>query len=217
MKKHIYFPIALIAISLISSCSQGQKITRVDDTRELSDFEFTINNLTTTDSLGRTLSLGDKRRDDKLVGMFYHVWHGYHNSLCDDLESTYNISYLLENDPDTLWNPSIHQKDFHYWGEPLYGYYNSSDPWVIARHMELLMNAGVDYLVYDLTNSVIYVSAINTIFSVLEEFQNQGFKVPKVAFYTNSNSGQTISKCYDYWYKEDKYKSLWFSLKGEKP
>ena len=217
MKKHIYFPIALIAISLISSCSQGQKITRVDDTRELNDFEFTINNLTTTDSLGRTLSLGDKRRDDKLVGMFYHVWHGYHNSLCDDLESTYNISYLLENDPDTLWNPSIHQKDFHYWGEPLYGYYNSSDPWVIARHMELLMNAGVDYLVYDLTNSVIYVSAINTIFSVLEEFQNQGFKVPKVAFYTNSNSGQTISKCYDYWYKEDKYKSLWFSLNGEKP
>lgn len=39
MKKHIYFPIALIAISLISSCSLGQKITRVDDTRELSDFE----------------------------------------------------------------------------------------------------------------------------------------------------------------------------------
>ena len=97
MKKHIYFPIALIAVSLISSCSLGQKITRVDDTRELSDFEFTINNLTTTDSLGRTLSLGDKRRDDKLVGMFYHVWHGYHNSLCDDLESTYNISYPDNN------------------------------------------------------------------------------------------------------------------------
>ena len=34
MKKHIYFPIALIALSLISSCSLGQKITRVDDTRE---------------------------------------------------------------------------------------------------------------------------------------------------------------------------------------
>ncbi len=217
MKKHIYFPIALVALCVVSSCTSNNEVKRVEDTRDLTDFEFTTNNLTTTDDLGRTLSLGDTRRDDKLVGIFYHVWHGYHNSLCDDLESTYNISYLLENDPNTLWDPSIHQKDFHYWGEPLYGYYNSSDPWVISRHMELLINAGIDYLIYDLTNTVIYVNAINSIFAVLDNFQKQGFKVPKVAFYTNSSSGLTISRCYDNWYKDNKYSNLWFSLDGKKP
>lgn len=199
--------------SLISSTPKP--ITRVDDDRDLSIQDYTINNLTTVDELGRVLNPGDRRDREKQVGVFYHIWHGYHNN------GIYNITELLEDDPDALYNPEGTANSplnvFHYWGEPLYGYYNSSDPWVITRHMELFTMAGVDYLIYDLTNSVIYFDAINAIFEVLDTYQKQGFDVPKVAFYTNSGSGGVIKRCYDNWYKKGSYSNLWYSLDGEKP
>ena len=40
----------------------------------------------------------------------------------------------------------------HYWGEPLYGDYLSTDPWVIRRHAQLLSAAGIDTLIFDTTN-----------------------------------------------------------------
>ena len=35
----------------------------------------------------------------------------------------------------------------YYWGEPLYGYYLSRDPWVMSRHVELFVEAGIDVLI----------------------------------------------------------------------
>lgn len=226
MKKIKSVLFATISLSSLVLCSCGDtqtpgpelpKYERVKDDRNLSVFDYTTNNLSGVDALNRKISPVDKRNDNRKIGVFYHVWHGTHNTPTDSIDATYNITNLLENDPDTLWNGEINQKHFHYWGEPLYGYYNSSDPWVITRHMELLTNAGVDYLVYDLTNSVIYYDAINAIFEILDNFQKQGFNVPKVAFYTNTGSGKVINSCYNTWYKEGKYQNLWFSLDEEKP
>ena len=167
------------------------------------------------DEYGRVTTIGDLRKQDKKVGVFYHVWHGTHNT------GIFDITQLLENDPESLWDPEGNAnsplKAFHHWGQPLYGYYHSSDPWVITRHVELFTMAGVDYLVYDLTNTVIYTDAINAIFAVLDKYQQQGFNVPKVAFYTNSASGQTMKRCYDMFYKNDRYSNLWYRMDGEHP
>ena len=46
--------------------------------------------------------------------------------------------------------------DYHFWGEPLFGYYRSDDPWVIRRHLHLLADAGVDVLILDATNAETY-------------------------------------------------------------
>ena len=211
--------LSAIALLSLSSCGSNNLLSyeRVDDTRNLSIYDYTVNNLTGIDALGRKIAPVDEKNSNRKIGIFYHVWHGTHNTPTDSIDQNFNITNLLANDPDTLWNGAINTKAYHYWGEPLYGYYNSSDPWVITRHMELLTNAGIDYLVYDLTNSVIYTQAINAIFEVLDNFQKQGFNVPKVAFYTNTGSGNVIRQCYENWYKEGKYKNLWFSLDGEKP
>lgn len=225
MKKYRSTLLAILSLSSLVLCSCGDNIEtpelptyeRVKDNRNLSVFDYTTNNLSGVDTLNRKITPVDKRNDNRKIGIFYHVRHGTHNTPTDNIDSTYNITNLLRDDPETLWNGNINQKNFHYWGEPLYGYYNSSDPWVITRHMELLTNAGVDYLVYDLTNSVVYYDAINTIFKILDNFQKQGFNVPKVAFYTNTGSGNVIRQCYNTWYKEGKYKNLWFSLDSEKP
>lgn len=50
---------------------------------------------------------------------------------------------------------------YHFWGEPLYGYYNSLDPWVIRRHVELFISAGIDCLVFDATNAHCYFSVVD--------------------------------------------------------
>ena len=205
---------------LLSACNKSNNpkkpdFERVDDERDISVQEYTVNNISAIDMYDRVTLTGDERKQDKKVGVFYHVWHGTHDT------GIFDITQLLENDPDSLYDPNGNAnsplKAFHYWGEPLYGYYHSSDPWVITRHVELFTMAGVDYLVYDLTNTVIYTDAINAIFAVLDKYQKQGFNVPKVAFYTNSASGQTMKRCYDLWYKDGKYSNLWYSMDGEHP
>lgn len=211
-KLQILTGLVLLGMSL-TSC--GPQINRVVDDRNLTDQEYTINNIVALDNLERVVKTGAKRNKDKEFGLFYHIWHGYHTN------GIYNITDLLENDPESLWDhrgtPNSPYGEFHYWGEPLFGYYNSSDPWLIARHIELLTMAGVDYLVYDLTNATIYFDAINAIFAVLDEFQQQGFNVPKVAFYTNTASGRVIQTVYNTWYKNGLYENLWYSLNGVKP
>ncbi|MDR0831867.1 MAG: hypothetical protein LBM99_03095 [Bacillales bacterium] len=228
MKKKLFllFPLLLVGctpeIKTSSSfesseeSSSAEPIIRVEDKRDIDEFEYSNNSLAITDELGRTIAPAGQRDPNLFVGIFYHIWHGYHN----DTGKIYDNTKLLAEHPDDLYNISGTSlsplNSFHYWGEPMYGYYNSSDPWLINRHMEMLTQAGIDYLMYDLTNAVIYTQAINAIFEELTLLQAQGFKVPKVAFYTNSYSGQTVKTCYNNWYKEGRYSDLWFRF-NDKP
>lgn len=80
------------------------------------------------------------------------------------------------------------------WGEPLFGYYNSSDPWVVDRHVEMLTMLGVDFLVFDATNAVLYHSSYQQVLKTLDKYQKQGWDVPKVVWFTNSSSKQTACR-----------------------
>ena len=209
-------PLASVVLLSLSSCGKTS-IPREEDKRDLSMEESTLLNLSATDALGREVKVQDARNTKRKTGLFYHIWHGTHNTKCEDISSRFNISNLLENDPESLWDASIDPDKFFYWGEPLYGYYNSADPWVITRHVELLTNAGIDYLAYDMTNTVIYPQVVDKLFEILDKYQKQGFNVPKVVFVTHSSSGQTMKRCYEYWYKDGAYKNLWYSRDGKRP
>lgn len=218
MKKIILWllSISLLVLPVFSACSEknNDKI-RVPDERKLNPYDYTVLNVSSTDREGRIVRSADSEKEDMYVGLFYHIWQGYHTNGYPEI---YDVTKLLEEDEEAFWDLSNKRglNRYHYWGEPLYGYYCSEDPWVITRHIELLTLAGVDYLVYDTTNTVVYTQAIEAIFQKLEHFQKQGWDVPKVAFYTNTNSMSTIKRIYENWYKEGKYKDLWFSF-GEKP
>lgn len=198
--------------SLPSSSADWDGV-RVKDDRGLDPFAFTQNNTTSVDALGRSLPATDLIDDAKKVGMFYFLWHGAHET------GIYDISKLLANDPEDLWsldpNAASPVGAFHYWGEPLYGYYQSGDPWVIARHLELLTMAGVDYLVFDTTNAITYAGVVNALADIFLAYQSQGWKVPQIAFYTHSSSRQTLSSIYETWYKTGKYSSLWYRIDGK--
>ena len=155
-----------------------------------------------------------KKKD---VGIFYFVWLGQHPG---QQKGIYDISKLLKEAPEDLWaapegTPKSPAGQFHFWGEPLYGYYDSRDPWVVTRHVELLMNAGIDYLMFDTTNAVVSPEALSVVLNVLKKFASQGFDVPKVAFYTNSASGRSVQMIYDNFVKSGEWDGLFYSPKGK--
>ena len=96
-----------------------------------------------TDALGRSLPLADEvgpLRSDRFVGIFYFLTH--HRGEGRGTDGPRDVLQIMAKDPDALkkpdsplWGPITSS---HYWGEPVYGYYCSEDPWVLRRHAQLL-------------------------------------------------------------------------------
>jgi hypothetical protein len=81
----------------------------------------------------------------------------------------------------------------------------------------MFINAQVDYLCIDATNLIVYTASTKLLFDLLLKYHRQGFKIPKVAFYTNSNSGRAVDKIYDEFYRSGDYGDVWFYLNSNKP
>lgn len=189
------------------------------DQRDLTPSEFALFNLEGKDKIGREVKRMDNHKEGQhYTGIFYSLWIGQHQY---QQTGAYNITHLLETPEgrtalyDKNDNDASRMNEFHFWGEPLYGFYNMKDPWVITRQLEQFINAGLDYLCIDATNNVVYIDSINVLLNHLLKFQEQGYKIPKVMFYTNSYSGDTVNKIYYEWYRNEKYDSVWFSPNGK--
>lgn len=185
---------------------------------QLTDFEFTRNNIYAVDQLGREFGPVDQMSSDKEVGLFYMIWHGQHGIT----DQPYDITKLLEQDPEALWDVNGRGNSpvsaLHYWGEPLYGYYNMQDEWVIRRHMEMLSLAGVDYIGLDVTNIETYDDAWQVICEVLQEMFDDGIDVPKVVFYCNTFSEPAYIRVihfYDVLYSVGRYRDTWYQPNGK--
>ncbi len=166
------------------------------------------------DNLHRKLPEPTCTRPNHLVGLFYFLWLGEHGR-----HKPYDITKILAEDPKAgdkpdspIWGGI---GTYHHWGEPFYGYYYSDDEWVIRRHMKLLTQAGVDFLFFDTTNAVIYEKNVKLVMQVLEEYTKRGLAAPKVMFYTNTASGQTVQKIYDAIYKPGYCPDTWFTYEGK--
>ncbi len=99
---------------------------------------------------------------------------------------------------------------YHYWAEPLYGYYRSTDPWVIRRHAQLLSAAGIDTLIFDTTNAVTYPHVYRKICAVFSEMRRAGSRTPQIAFMVNTKAGATARAIYEDLYQPGAYRELWF-------
>ncbi len=173
-------------------------------------------NVMGTDALGRAISEGKGERANRLVGMFYFLWCGGDPRW---RHRPYNVSKMVADDPNLGYKPDSDKwgdiGTMHHWGEPFYGYYFSEDEWVIRKHMKLLMQADIDFIFFDTTNAVIYADTAKKVLKVLDEYNKEGFKIPKVMFYTNTASGSTVQKIYDTVYKPRYCPDTWFCLEGK--
>ncbi len=173
-------------------------------------------NLAAADALGRTLPEISGYRQDRYVGLFYFIWFD------GNAHYKYDVTKLLRSNPEALWDPyddtgASPPRTMHYFNEPLYGYYSSKDPWVVRKHVELFIAAGIDFIALDLSNDEIYIEALMLLLQTLEEYRTAGWDVPRVVCYTNLNSGNTVKNLYRVIYSRNLYPELWFYGPYDKP
>lgn len=209
------------------TANEGE-LTREERERQLSAQKYdgaysAVNGtLAARDALGRVLPLDvtvEERADgtERSVGIFYFLWMGQHGA-----EKALDNS-VIEQKPratesELLWQASGGGAvgETHFWGKPLFGYYTSDDVWVQRKHVQMLADAGVDYLVFDTTNGYTYTAQALRLMKILAEYQKAGIRVPQVAFYTNSSSGRTINQIYTEIYQaHPEYEPLWFRWDGK--
>lgn len=181
-------------------------------------YAATINSIVATDSLGRSFSEASVAKSDKKVGLFYFVWHGYSTSA-----GIFDISKMLKENPSALWGTDAESvksspvNAFHYWGEPLYGYYASDDPYIVKKHLELFIASGIDYICLDLTNLFIYENVIEVLIKEILELQAQGWNPPTILpmFGNNPASVANVPVFYEKFHKNHpEYASVWYKVGG---
>ena len=168
-----------------------------------------------TDALGRSLptfaEVGPPRAN-RQVGLFYFLWVNQgvtnrHNSPVLDI-----TKMIAENPEKPNWGG---EKAFHFWGEPELGYYSIEDPFVLTRHRSMLTAAGVDTLLLDQTNALVYPKEMLAVCEILEQGRLQGLPVPKVAGIHNSSPEKSVPQLYQTLYQAKKYPELWFQWLGK--
>ncbi len=178
-----------------------------------------------TDNLGRKLptyeEVGDVR-EDKIVAMFYWTWHVGHSTK----NKAYDLSKIIAGHPEMvhdwdhpLWEPYSDQGTF-FWTEPLFGFYDGKDKWVIRKQLEMLGAAGVDVLFYDATNGdYTWKEGYEAVGEVMAEARADGVDVPQFAFMLNfnasTNTASSLAQLYDELYKPGKYRDSWFMWEGK--
>lgn len=175
------------------------------------------------DDLGRELYYEAKPETspdpEKEVGVFYFFAQGNHG----DSSKARDNSLIVQEHPEAVLSEANwiaagggDVNIQHFWGKPLFGYYKSNDPWVKRRQVEMLTATGVDYLVIDATNTFTYDGEAGILFSVLLEYQQQGWDVPKVAYYTHTDSEATMKHIYEEIYlAHPEYDPIWYKIDGK--
>lgn len=181
-----------------------------------------------TDGLGRELltnaDVGDVRQD-KYVGIFYWTWHGTFASST----GVYNNQEIIDKYPDIDKNNYNDSRwgagGYHFWNQPLFGYYSGNDTWVIRKHAEMLADAGIDVVFCDNTNgSYTWINTALKVMKVFSEARADGVNAPAVSFLlpfgadggTDHKTATQLKELYSKIYSQELYKDVWFYWE-EKP
>ncbi len=171
-----------------------------------------------TDGLGRKLpgyAQAGPPRKDRYVGMFYFLWLGAQIN-----GGPYDISRILAAHPDamqhaddSLWGPLYAP---HHWGEPLFGYYLTDDAWVLRKHAQMLSDAGVDVIIFDVTNQLTYPTYYRALLDVFAQVRKEGGRTPQVAFLCPFwDPGKVARELYHDLYAPGLHSDLWFRWQGK--
>ena len=177
------------------------------------------------DGLGRVLptnaETGDPKQD-KYVGMFYWTWHVEHSKTAYPV----NVQQICDEYPDAVNNHSHSVWDTIpdympcFWNEPIYGYYTTTDKWVLRKHAELLADAGVDVVIFDNTNGTYtWRQSYTALLKVYKQAREDGVKTPKISFilpfWDKDYCATQLREIYQSAYKDSGYNELWFYWEGK--
>jgi hypothetical protein len=165
-----------------------------------------------TDGLGRALpgftECGLVKKD-KWVGIFYWTWHTPRGGPNDN-------SKLLAGATDGVvhW-PANGQA--HHWGEPELGYYQMTDPFVIRKHANLLVDAGIDVVLFDTTNPPeTWKNQYEALCREYTAMRRQGARTPAIAFIAPFGDPRPVTdRLWRELYEPGLWKELWFLWEGK--
>ena len=187
---------------------------------------YTSGGYAAKDDTGRVLPTADDtgvigENGEHYVGIFYFLWMGEHGDEgvynLENIKNTYgnnakNANYVDPSTGKSIYGPvGAH----HWYAEPLYGYYYSSDEWVMRKHIEQLTNAGIDFLYLDVTNAYTYAHNAVKLMQIIHEYNEMGYNPPKLVFYTNTKSIKTMDELYNNVYMANMYPDTWFYVDGK--
>ena len=175
------------------------------------------------DGLGRTLLTSAETggvREGKTVGIFYSPWHG---AFAESTKAV-NNQEILDKYPDIDINnfndPRWSTANYHFWNEPIYGYYSGNDEWVIRKQAELLADAGVDCVICDNTNGAYtWLETAKRMMKVFHEAREDGVKAPTVTFLlpfgATDGTRSQLNELYNNIYKKEYYPDSWTMWEGK--
>ena len=173
-----------------------------------------------TDGLGRTsltnAEVGDPR-EDKTVAIFFWTWHLGRPKVLNINEISEQYPEAIRDPNHEVWQIGNFQGS---WNESIYGYYESTDPWVIRRQGELLANAGIDTIFTDNTNSTAtHKSGYTALFESWSDAMDDGVLTPKVSFMMpfagGADTNTQVRELYMDFYRLGEYHKLWFYWEGK--
>ncbi|MCR5693419.1 MAG: hypothetical protein K6G89_00395 [Clostridia bacterium] len=171
------------------------------------------------DNLGRELvteETAPAKREGKYVGIFYFLWLGAHGTQLYDNSIISQVPGALDSEKGWMKAGGGPKDAFHFWGKPMFGYYKSGDEWVMRKHVQMLTDADIDFLCFDVSNANIYEGAALKLMAILQEYYDKGWDVPKVCFLTNTDSKTTMLTVYKRIYKKHpEYEDIWFKWDGK--
>ena len=183
-----------------------------------------------TDGLGRRIATYDDiayaKRQNKQVGIFYFLWHFSRKTGGNH----YDVTKILQQNPNAMEDGlgMGAMMELHFWGEPAFGFYNQNDEWVLRKDAKMLSDAGVDFLIFDCSNT--QTGNLNTlgfkreILKLCEVFtaiRTEGGKTPQFMFFMAPTSPANGIANFDFWwenlYKNRDYEDLWYKWDNGKP
>ena len=175
---------------------------------------------TATDGADRQINSGESDVDDKLVGIFYQIWHtATHGTYSDQILYDHYAIYReggLDAVKDAMASGPLTWP--HYWAQPYFGYYLSTDRWVIRKHASMLSDIGVDFIFLDVTNGESFTSVYKTIFKEYRAMREEGLETPDICFFLSDNSEANADVFEDIWeniYSTGEYSDLYCMYKGK--
>jgi hypothetical protein len=224
-KRLMFLPIILFSFVSLGGCKDSPSD---EEKTTIPSGDVSVDQpLAGSDDLGRVLPLNNvvgNLKSNRQVGIFYFLWQGDGTA-----ENYWDLSEIVANHPEVLedydspyWGLPVYRPGgsvgTYFWGKPVYGYYRGDDYWVHLRSMQLLTDAGVDFVVIDATNTLIYPAQSEALMKAMDALRNQGKNPPKIVYYTNTRSGETMQKVYDNYYKSGapySHSKCWYYLEGK--
>lgn len=172
------------------------------------------------DDENRFINYGMDDVEDKLVGIFYQIWH---------ISSTTTYPDQIIYDHYKIYQQGGHAavKDAyskgpegwgHYWAQPYFGYYLTNDQWVIRKHASMLVDIGVDFIYLDVTNGNPLTSSYMAIFKEYHAMRQEGMDTPDICFFMSDNADMNLRVFEDIWdniYSTGQYSDLYVMYKGK--